>query len=322
MKNYQDINTWFNHISGEELGNKKDEKFMEYRRKWQVWPKTFDIGDFPLFLDIEVTNACNLRCQFCETTISGFNHQKGFISKEHVEKIIDEGSDNGLCGVKFNIRGESLLHPLIDYFVGYAKKKGLIDVYFNTNAMLLTDSMARRLIDAGLDRVSISFEGHTKEVYEKNRVCSSYDIVLKNIKNLQKVKEELNVSHPFVRIQTVKIPDVDLNEYEKFWTPIADEVAYLEYQDMSCRREGIVSSWICPQLWQRMGVLWNGDIWPCNHDHRSLAKLGNIDSVSIKDCWNSKTMNLYRDSHKQGLSHTIDACDGCYLRDSEISRRG
>ena len=320
MKNKKNVNTWFSHISGKKINEEKNDKFIEYRRKWREWPNSCIIGDFPLFLDIEVTNACNLRCPFCETTISGMYHQKGFISKNCIEKILDEGANNGLYGVKFNIRGEPLLHPLIDDFVRYAKEKGMVDVYFNTNAVLLTESMINRLIEAGLDRISISFEGHTKDIYEKNRVCSNYDLVLKNIENLRKIKEKLGVKYPFVRIQTIKLPEIDIKKYENFWKTRVDEVACLEYQDMTSRKEGIVSTWRCPQLWQRMAVLWNGDIWPCNHDHKSFANLGNIEKISIKDSWNSETMNHYRNLHLQGLAHKIKSCNGCYLRDSEISR--
>ncbi len=79
-----------------------------------------------------------------------------------VKKIIDEGADNGLYGAKFNVRGEPLLHKEIDKIVYYAKKKGLIDVYFNANALLLNEEMCKRLIDSRLDRISISIEGYTK----------------------------------------------------------------------------------------------------------------------------------------------------------------
>ena len=131
------VNTWFHHLSGENFFEKNDKKSIEYRKKWEEWPNTFKIENFPLFIDIEVTNICNLKCPFCSTTISGNKNKKGFISKKNVEKIIDEGSDNGLYGVKFNIRGEPLLHSDISYFVKYAKKKGLIDVYFNTHIFII-----------------------------------------------------------------------------------------------------------------------------------------------------------------------------------------
>jgi len=316
--NQKDTNTWFHHVTGSNLHERKDERFIEYRRKWNEWPETFNIENFPLFLDIEVTSVCNLKCPFCATTISKDKFKKGFISKYHVEKIINEGAENGLYGVKFNMRGEPLLHSLIDYFVKYAKEKNLIDVYFNTNALLLTDSMSNKLIEAGLDRISISFDGHTKEIYEKNRVGSNFEIVLENVKKLQSIKNKLNVKHPRVRVQTIKLPGIDMQKYKELWEPISDEVAYLDYQDMTSRKKGIISNWRCPQIWQRMAILWDGEIFPCNHDRECLIKMGNIDNVSIKDSWKSSNLEFIRRLHYQGSSHIIDACDGCYLRDTEI----
>ncbi len=319
----ESINTWFHHLEGENLFTKNDEKFIEYRKKWEEWPKIFNIENFPLFIDIEVTNACNLRCPFCSTTVSGNKNKKGFISKENVKKIIDEGSDNGLYGVKFNIRGEPLLHKDISYFVKYAKKKGLIDVYFNTNAFLLTEEMSYKLIEAKLDRISISFEGYTKKVYEENRVGSNYEKVLNNIEKLQIIKSKLNVNYPKIRIQTVMIKNAfSIEKYKEFWKNKVDEVAFLDYKDMDVKNKGIVSSWICPQLWQRISVLWDGTISPCNHDDESLTELGNIDDISIKECWNSDKIMKLRDIHKIGLSHKIESCNGCFLRNSEIFKNG
>ncbi len=311
------INTWFHYLSGENLFEKNDKKFIEYRKKWEKWPVTYSIEDFPLFIDVEVTNKCNLRCPFCSTTISGNKNKKGFISKKQVEKIIDEGSDNGLYGVKFNIRGEPLLHSDISYFVKYAKKKGLIDVYFNTNALLLTEKMSNKLIEAGLDRISISFEGYTKKNYEENRVGSNYEKVLNNIEKLRFIKNKLNVKYPIIRIQTIKMDNVfSIEKYESFWKDKVDEVAFLDYKDMGIKNKGIISSWGCPQLWQRMSVLWDGTILPCNHDDECLISLGNIDDISIKECWNSNKLEYLRKIHKAGLSHKIKSCDGCFLRNS------
>ena len=318
-----EANANFHSIGGESLFEREDERFREYRRRWKEWPETFTVGEFPLFLDVEVTSVCDLRCPYCATTYRAQKIKKGFITFEMVKKVIDEGSDNGLCGVKFNYRGEPLLHPRLHEFVGYAKKKGLIDVYFNTNALKLTEDIALKLIDGGLDRISISIEGYTKEVYERNRVGSSFDKVLSNVRKLKEIKSRLGVTHPKVRIQTVLLPELTghLAEYKKLWLNGADEGAYLDYKEMKERRKGIAYPWACPQLWQRMLIWWDGTVVPCNHDDDAKLRLGNVNEVSIKEKWNSSFLNSVREKHKRGLAHELEACDGCYLRDSEISKQ-
>jgi len=314
------VNSNYHRLVGEDLLINQDVRFSEYRRKWKEWPEQFHVEEFPLFIDVEVTSACNLKCPFCATTLKSKGISKGFISFDIVKKIIDEGSQNNLYGVKFNIRGEPLLHPEIHRFVNYARQKGLIDVYFNTNAMLLTEEISQRLIDAGLSRISISFEGYTKEIYEKNRVGAVYETVLANIEYMQSLKRKLGVKHPKIRVQSVLLPDIkeDFDEYKKFWSTRVDEVGYLDYKQMKEKKKEIEYPWACPQLWQRMGIWWDGTILPCNHDDNGLLALGNVRETTIKQEWHSGKLKHVRKLHKDGLAHKVPACDGCYLRDSEI----
>lgn len=317
-----EANANFHHAGGENLFNRDDAIFKEYRQKWKKWPESFYVGDFPLFIDIEVTSNCNLRCPFCATTYLGKKIKRGFITSDHVKRILDEGSQNGLYGVKFNIRGEPLLHPQIHEFVNYAKEKGLVDVYFNTNAVLLSEDIAIKLIEAHLDRLSISFEGYTKEIYEKCRVGAEYNKVVSNIAMLKELKSRLGVDYPKVRIQTVMLPEVEqvFDDYKKFWVERVDEVDFLDYKQMKGKRKEVSYPWACPQIWQRMAVWWDGTILPCNHDDEGLIALGNIDTMTIEQAWHSERIKNIRDMHKQGMSQAITACDGCYLRDSEIMK--
>ena len=310
------------HILKKDKAQKSDIRYREYRKRWKKWPEEFCVGEFPLFIDIEVTSVCNLRCPFCATTYRDRLIKKGFISFDKVKKIIDEGAENGLRGVKFNYRGEPLLHKEICDFVSYAKDKELIDVYFNTNAMLLDKDMAKRLIEAGLDRISISAEGFTKETYESYRVGANFEKVMANVMNLQDEKKKRGVAHPRVRIQSVLLDTIkdSIEEYKRFWSGIADEIAFLDYKEMKERKKGLKFPWACPQLWQRMQVWWDGTILPCNHDDDARLKLGNIEDITIKDAWKSDSLNAVREKHKNGFSHEIPSCDGCYLRDSEIRK--
>lgn len=316
-----DVNSNFHHIAGENLFEKKDIRFREYREKWREYPERFHVGKFPLFIDVEVTSECNLKCPFCATTFRSRKIPKGYMSLNTVKRIVDEGSDNNLYGVKFNIRGEPLLHPQIHEFIEYAKQKGFIDVYFNTNAMFLSEEMSWKLIESGLDRLSISFEGYSKEVYEKHRVGSEFEIVLKNIGNLQSLKKKMGVQHPKIRVQTVMLPDLKdtFEEYKKFWSDRADEVGFLDYKEMKIKKRGGQYPWACPQIWQRMAIWWDGTILPCNHDDDGVIAVGNLnEGVTLKQAWNSEKLNNIRDLHKNGMAHKVSACDGCYLRDSEI----
>jgi len=307
---------------------RKDKQFLEYRRKWYECPAKFIVGDFPLHLDIESTNICNLRCPHCAVTSDTWGRsKKGMISLSLYKKIIDEGVNNGLYSVKFSYRGEPLLHNQLSEMIVYARKKGIIDIYFNTNGMLLTEGKIKQLIETGLPRISISCDGWNKESFERNRMGAEFKRVYKNISNLKKIRGRLKVDYPRIRIQTVMLEEIKehWDEYLDLWLPLADEVGYLDVrkEGIGIDHRGLKTNWGCPFLWQRMIILWDGTILPCllhGVEDLSLMELGNMKDTNLKEAWHSKRNNFYRTLHKNGESHKIEACDRCSYRALEIKK--
>lgn len=306
------------------------ERFLEYRRRWHEYPRNFIVGEFPIHLDIETTNACNLRCPFCAVTFKNWGpYRRGYMDLSLFRRIIDEGVENGLCSLKLSLRGEPMLHPKIGEMVAYAKERGIMDVYFNTNATLLDEDKINQLIDSGLDRISISVEGITKEVYESYRPGARYEDVLSNIKRLRLIRDRRGLSYPQIRVQTVLLPELEegFPQYVKFWQSIADEVAYLDARQETHDDDhrGLVANWACPFLWQRMVIFWDGTLLPClmhGVSDSSLMSLGNVKGVSIKEMWQGEKTSRYRELHKSGQAHTLEACDRCSYRAMELEKLG
>jgi len=312
------MNSNYRTLSGKDLSEEdNNDRYKEYREKWHTNPEKFIVADFPLFLDIEATSACNLKCSHCGQSHTEF--KRGFMPISIYRRVIDEASAGGCYGCKYHTigRGEPLIHKQIVSMVSYAKKKGLIDVYLNTNGQYLNSRMIRGLLDVGIDRISISVDGYTKKFYEYRR-GASWNNLLRNIVELKKQRDSKNYGTS-IRVQTVALKTLDLKEYSKFWKPYADEVGVVSYKDMRNRAEGLVDKdWHCPQPWQRMSVLWTGDLILCNHDDRLLSKMGNIRSDTLRKVWGSSAANYMRGLHRSGRSEFLSACEGCFLRTSEI----
>lgn len=314
----------FHHdLAGRDVLARDDEKFKRYRKLWESNPASLTHGGFPLHLDIEVTSVCNLRCPFCVATISRGAIRNGFIDRALVERVLDEGQEHDLYACKFNSRGEPLLHREIAHFVAHAKKRGVLDVFFNTNGVLLDEEAARGLIDAGLDRLTISIEGTDKATYEKYRVGSNFERLLGNVVGLQELKARLGVSHPLVRVQSVLVPEVaaDIDGYVAFWRDKADQVSCNEMLDNQLDpQKAFVSDWICPYLYQRMMILWDGTITTCSNDVYERNALGSIGSTSISQCW-AGAFQKVRDLHEAGRAHEVPACGDCPIRYSEAAKQ-
>jgi len=313
-------NANFYSLGGTSVHDNPDKEYRQYRRSWIELPEKFIIRDFPMHLDIETTSCCNLKCTFCDKLPLLKKNQLGYIEFDLYKKIIDEGREHKLWGVKLSYRGEPLLHKDICKMVHYAKKNGILDVYFNTNGMLLNEEVSNELIDAGLNRISISIEGVDAESFEQKRIGAKFDVIKKNIELLLNLRSKKNVNYPKIRIQTLHASGFDLEQYGKYWAKFCDEVAAVDYKDESKRENGLVYDWACPQLWQRMTIEWDGTILPCNNDDLRLLSPGNAKDKTIHGCWHDARINKIRQLHKQGLSHEIEDCNGCPWRTAQINK--
>ena len=119
----------------------------------------------PLSLDLELAAICDLACPYCfrQTYVT----PDKIMPKELAFELIDQAAEIGIPSIKFNWRGEPLLHPNINEIIKYAKEKGILDTIINTNATRLNDRMAKNLIDSGLDQIIYSFDGGTKKLMKK-----------------------------------------------------------------------------------------------------------------------------------------------------------
>jgi len=307
-------------LAGRSITEKEDPIYKKYRQEWADRPLRQNAGAFPLHIDLESTSACNLRCSFCWAET--MRDDGGFLKREIAVKIFEEGSLHGLSAVKFNLRGEPLLHPELHTLVHDSKQSGLVDVFFNTNGLLLTEEKSIQLIEAGLDRLTISCEGYNEESYRKYRDGASFDTLVNNVKTLQKMKKYFETNKPQVRVQAVLLPEIIplLDKYKSFWETIADEVSCREYQDLDSIEDIVVSSWVCPFVFQRISVLWDGTVLPCDRDLKVENPLGNVKDVSIHKIWTGDFMNKMRQSHIVGRSHEVDICRRCPFREREIKK--
>jgi radical SAM protein with 4Fe4S-binding SPASM domain len=300
--------------------SKNGSLFQQYREQWNERPRKYSCGNFPLHLDLESTSECNLRCSFCwanEMRDSG-----GHIEREMVQEVLKSGAEFGLRAVKFNLRGEPLMHPEIHELVRDAKQSGLVDVFFNTNGQLLNEEKAVRLIKCGLDRITISCEGSEEEQYKKFRSGADFNAIVGNVRMLQDLKKRFGVENPLVRVQTVRLPEIVplLGKYLDFWKPLADEVCCTDYQDIDDSGDFGKYPWACPFIFQRMTILWDGTILPCDRDVQMRHPLGNAREVSVHKAWTSGFMLELRDLHKAGMAHKVDMCRTCSFRVSEIRK--
>jgi len=312
----------------------KSPEYWDYRGNWIKFPQERIVGSFPLHLDIEATNACNLRCVMCPRTIKvadGTFWDIGMFDFDLYKQIIDEGVENGLCSVKFNYLGEPLLNPRLAEMIKYAKQAGVLDTMLNTNATLLVDWKARELIEAGLDKLFVSFDSPYRDKYNQIRVRSEYDMVLANIREFNEIRKEMGSVSPLTRVSMVRMEENkdDWEVFCKLFEPIVDVVAYIDYLDHFGQNKPEYSpthnnrrnpNFCCASLWQRMFIHPDGVVTVCCLDSMRSLQVGNAFEQSVHDIWTGEKIQELRDLHANGRYEEIPACAVCplsrYLEDN------
>ncbi|MFA5146539.1 MAG: radical SAM protein [Candidatus Omnitrophota bacterium] len=303
-----------------------DPGYWIYRFKWLLATKRLFLPSFPMHLDIEATNICNLRCRMCaQNTLTD---KKGYMDFELYKKIIDEGAGNGLYAIKLHFRGEPLLHPRITEMIRYAKRKGIIDVMFTTNATLLREDLAEALLESGLDQIMFSVNGHTKRAVEDIEVGADYGLIMDNIHRFLDKRRRKRLPRPLVRVQMVRTEGNrgEEREFLKKWRPLADTVATIDCfvpanrrlrEEMNYRAER--SDIICSRLWQRIPVFWNGEAGLCCIDSDNEVKLGDARVQSIKDIWGGARLKEIRRLHLEGRMDEVPLCRRCGFRENHAA---
>ena len=306
----------------DEWSKLRDDRYRQYREEWEEVPKNKITTDFPLHLDIETTNICNLQCPMCPRTIMLANESfadLGFMSKDEYKKIIDEGALYGLRSVKLNYLGEPLAHPDVVWHVEYAKSKGILDVMMNTNASLLSKDMSLRLLNAGLDNLFVSFDAIDPEDFESQRTGTSIGKVIDNLYNFCILRKNIRPSCQ-IRVSMVMYKEIKWQEQfeamKVMWRNHVDSLGFGYYLDRQSDLFSVyphVKGFHCAQPFQRMFLKFNGNVTICCVDDKDETVVGHWRNSSLFDVWNGELYQSIRAKHASGSYYDMEMCRKCYL---------
>ncbi|MBP2316246.1 radical SAM/SPASM domain-containing protein [Azospirillum soli] len=296
--------------------------YFEYRQLWDEVPRLRKELDFPIHLDIETTNICNLKCPMCPRTMLIERDEfspLGMMTRDEFASIIDQGVAHGVKSVKLNYLGEPLAHQDAVWQVAYAKQKGVLDVMMNTNASLLRPAKAIELLEAGLDNLFVSFDAISPDLFEDRRVGTSIGRVIDNVYAFVKVRNE-RFPHVQVRLSMVMYDDPKWREQFEgmkiMWKHLVDAIGYGFYTERDPDAQGDfpeVPGFWCAQPFQRMFLKYNGNVTICCVDDKDETVVGNWREHPLATIWNGDAYRSIRRLHAEGHYYDMPMCRKCYL---------
>lgn len=294
-------------------------EYEAYRQDWDSIPRNKTESDFAINVDIETTDVCNLKCPMCPRT---FMDNEGILenrlmTREEYASIIDQAVEHGAKAVKLNYNGEPLAHKDVVWQVKYAKDKGILDVLMNTNATLLTKTVAQKLLEAGVDGVFVSQDALSPDLYEQQRVGTTMGKVIDNLYNFVKLRNQIR---PGCQIRLSMVMFNDPKWIEQFeglrvmWQHLVDSLGYspvVDYEAFGNITFPKVDGWACSQPFQRIVLKINGNVTVCCPDTWDALKVGNWRTEKLYDIWHSEKFTEIRRKHRENRYHEIDTCARC-----------
>lgn len=288
----------------------------------------------PMSISIEPTTACNLGCPECPSGLQQFTRPTGNLKTDKFRSWLDQLSTHCFY-INFYFQGEPFIHQSIFDMIEYAKQKKMY-TSTSTNGHFLSPANAERIVKSGLDRLIISIDGTTQEVYEQYRIHGKLDQVLQGTKNLVEAKRHMNSHTPHVIFQflVVKPNEHQIEEvYDLAHSLGVDEVrlktaqiyhptpdhplipTQTKYSRYKASKEGkmVLKNEMqnnCYRMWTSSVITWDGKVVPCCFDKDAKHQLGDLGEKSFHEIWTSSKYKSFRTNvftHRE----SIDICANC-----------
>jgi sulfatase maturation enzyme AslB (radical SAM superfamily) len=265
----------------------------------------------PDIVQIESTNICNAKCVFCPR--DEMERKQGVMSWDLFTKIVDECVGLGIPTIRLHNYGEAFLDRKLVEKIRYAKARGLRDIGIISNGSLITEPIARGIVEAGLDAINISVDAAGREVFERTRVGLKYDKVIAGIERILDARQALGRRRPKLILSFVRQDDsAEEHTFIERWSQKADKIHITDLHNWAgtLNHESNVR-FPCYRAWLTFTVLWDGRVALCCADFDGKTILGDLRTHTIAEVWNGEA---YRATRRAHLDHGgPEICQSCDL---------
>lgn len=292
------------------------------------------IRGLPMSVSIEPTTSCNLRCPECPSGLRAFTRATGMLSESHFQSWIEQIKSHVLY-LNLYFQGEPFLNPAFLLMVKYASDRGIY-VSTSTNAHYLKNDIAEQVVRSGLNRLIISLDGTTQQVYEQYRIGGLLERVLQAVENVVAAKRKLRSRTPYLIFQflVVKPNEHQIEDARKmtkdfgvdeirfktaqiYGNPeesglLPDNPRYARYKKNKEGQYVIKNKQLnhCWKMWHSCVITWDGKVLPCCFDKDARYSMGHMQDKSLSEIWQSPPYISFRKRLLKSRKE-IDICANC-----------
>jgi heme b synthase len=154
----------------------------------------------------EVTRNCNLSCIHCRAAATKGPYPDELDTDASLV-LLDQISEVGRPVVILT-GGEPLLRPDIFKIARYGARKGLRMV-MAPNGTLITEAIARKMAESGIQRISISLDGATRESHDRFRqVDGAFDGAIRGIERAKRAGVDFQINTTITQQNLEELPKI------------------------------------------------------------------------------------------------------------------
>jgi GTP 3',8-cyclase len=267
-------------------------------------------------LRISVTDRCNIRCVYCMPEQVEFLPRAQLLTFEEIERFVRIAVPLGVDKLRLT-GGEPLVRRDLPTLVEkLAAIPGIKDVGLTTNGILLAPA-ARRLRDAGLERINISLDTMDPAKFERLTRRTGFEQVIEGILAAKEAGfDPVKINAVAIR----RVTEDDVAPLARFSREHGLELRFIEYMPLDAGHE-----------WEREKVLFAADILEiltreigpltpsADQDPRAPAldyeylegggRVGFIASVSRPFCLSCNRLRLTSDGKLRNCLFSLDETD-------------
>lgn len=299
----------------------------------------------PFTVLIEPSSLCNFHCLQCFQRLKGenyFTRTRMNMPLSRFEKVIGqlkEWKGEKLKVLKLSLYGEPLMNPDFCEMVRIAKSAEIAErVETTSNVSLLTEDIAEKLINAGLDYLRVSIYGADKENHKKVTASSfTPEMIRKNLFSLLALRKRKGSLKPFVGAKMLDSFEEENQRFYAYFKDVADELFIDKphgwisvensdflgeyYGDDLKKAERLIQedsngAKVCPMAFTTMAVRANGDVSPCCVDFIGGTNLGNMEENTLQELWEGRAFLEFQKMQLEKRKEENSSCKNCSICNS------
>lgn len=283
----------------------------------------------PPAITVEISSRCNLSCPECVTGAGLLRRRNDFMSVSLAGKIASELHGHTLSAWLY-FQGEPMMHPR---FFDIAELFREMNPVISTNGHFLDTESCARLAVSPLRKIIISYDGVTPGVYNMYRKGGDHAVVTEGIRRLAGSISRRGTS-PSIEIQfllhrgnehevsaagafaesigagfKIKSMQVLDNQRAGEWMPSDRQKSRYALSGGKWKTTGAPVRG-CMRMWTTSVITSDGDVVPCCFDKNASHVMGNLNSQSFSNIWQSEKYVMFRKAVMKSRRE-IDICREC-----------